>query len=454
MTQEETSKPEFRLEDLRAMASEGYAFETICDTARENTVVIGIQQSWLQPLAENVYEVTLQSNRGLCQAILTVAQGKPGVVLWIPGAGENLNGPAGGVYAELTPEFQAVDISSLRMGYRDPTSLDECALDVLMWLCFLTGVGAKQAVLVGNALGVTAAIPASIVHPMVQAMAAISSQEEGTEIIGKIAPKPILIMHGEQDRRIPVDMAREIFRRANEPKELVTYPEGTFSLNECAEEVQEKLGAWIAEHLGASEAYTKASLESKDGRFPAMSRLVYPQEGGPPKEMVLTRDDIVGMDVDAIVSTTGSWLDLKHSVLAGAIVDQGGWNIQEQLWGLAPLFVGEVGVTDAGSLKAKHILHTITGGESSGEPLSRDETVATCTHRALQEADSLGLKTIALPAIGTGGRGFATEKAAHIEVGVIATYLSGNTSLERVTIGVVTNGIYLAFEGQFKLMPE
>ena len=159
MTQEETSKPEFRLEDLRPMASEGYAFETICDTAREDTVVIGIQQSWLQPLAENVYEVTLQSNRGLCQAILTVAQGKPGVVLWIPGAGENLNGPAGGVYAELTPEFQAADISSLRMGYRDPSSLEECALDVLMWLCFLTGVGAKQAVLVGNALGVTAAIP-------------------------------------------------------------------------------------------------------------------------------------------------------------------------------------------------------------------------------------------------------------------------------------------------------
>ena len=453
MTQGETGQPEFRLEDLRPMESPGYAFETICDPTRDNRVVIGIQQSWLQPLAENVYEVTLQSNRGLCQAILTVAQGKPGVVLWIPGQGENLNGPAGGVYAELAPELMAADISSLRMGYRDPNSQEESALDVFMWLCFLKGVGAKQAVLVGNALGATAAIPAAIVDPMVRALAVISSQEEGTEKIGEIAPKPVLIMHGEQDPRVPVDMARIIYQRANEPKELIIYPEGEFTLYPCRQEVQERLGDWAAEHLGASDAF-KAAQEARDDSFPVMSRLVYPQEGGPPKEVLLTRDDIVEMDVDAIVSPTGTWLDMKHSILAGQIYDRGGSSIQDQLWGLAPLFVGDVGVTDAGSLKARHILHAITGGESAGDPLSRDEMVAMCTQRSLLEADSRGLKTIAIPAIGTGGRGFAMEKAAHIEVGVVATFLSGNTSLERVTIGVVTDGNYKAFEGQFKQIPE
>ena len=453
MTQEETPQPDFRLEDLRPMASPGYAFETICDPTRDDSVVMGIQQSWLQPLAEDVYEVTLQSNRGLCQAILTVAQGKPGVVLWIPGQGENLNGPAGGVYAELAPELKAADISSLRMGYRDPSSLEESALDVFIWLCFLKGVGAKQAVLVGNALGATAAIPVAIIDPMVQALAVISSQEEGTEMIGKIAPKPILIMHGEKDPRVPVDMARIIYQRANEPKELIIYPEGEFTLYPCRQEVQEKLGDWTVEQLGASEAF-KAAQESKDNSFPVLSRLVYPQEGGPPKEIVLTRDDIVDMEVDAIISPTGTWLDMKHSILAGEIYDRGGSSIQDQLWGLAPLFVGDVGVTDAGSLKARHIFHAITGGESAGDVMSRDDMVAMCTRRSLQEADSKGLKTIAIPAIGTGGRGFAMEKAAQIEVGVIATYLSGTTSLERVTIGVVTDGNYRAFEGQFKLMPE
>ncbi len=453
MTQEKTNQPDFRLEDLRPMASPGYAFETICDPTRDNNVVIGIQQSWLQPLAEDVYEVTLQSNRGLCQAILTVAQGKPGVVLWIPGQGENLNGPAGGVYAELAPEFKAADISSLRMGYRDPSSLVESTLDVFMWLCFLKGVGAKKAVLVGNALGATAAIPATIVDPMVQALGVISSQEEGTEMIGQVAPKPVLIMHGEQDPRVPVDMARIIFQRANEPKELIIYPEGEFTLYPCRQEVQERLGDWAAENLGALETY-KAAQESRDVSFPTLSRLVYPQEGGPPKEIVLTRDDILGMDVDAIVSPTGTWLDMKHSLLAGDIYDRGGSGIQDQLWGLAPLFVGDVGVTDAGSLQAKHIFHAITGGESAGDPLSRDETIAITTQRSLEEANSRGLKTIAMPAIGTGGRGFAMEKAAHIEVGLIASHLSNSSSIERVTIGVVTDGTYRAFEGQLKLIPE
>ena len=213
------------------------------------------------------------------------------------------------------------------------------------------------------------------------------------------------------------------------------------------------MGTGLLRASGRAEAF-KAAQEARDTSFPVLSRLVYPQEGGPPKEIVLTRDDIVEMDVDAIISPTGTWLDMKHSILAGEIYDRGGSGIQDQLWGLAPLFVGDVGVTDAGSLKARHIFHAITGGESAGDPLSRDEMVAMCTQRSLQEADSRGMKTIAMPAIGTGGRGFAMEKAAHIEVGLVASFLSGSTSLERVTIGVVTDGNYRAFEGQFKLIPE
>lgn len=35
---------------------------------------------------------------------------------------------------------------------------------------------------------------------------------------------PLLVMHGEQDRIIPVDMGKAVYAAANEPKEIVTFP--------------------------------------------------------------------------------------------------------------------------------------------------------------------------------------------------------------------------------------
>jgi len=42
--------------------------------------------------------------------------------------------------------------------------------------------------------------------------------------IQKIAPRPLLIMHGEADASVPVSEARALFRRAHEPKELWVVP--------------------------------------------------------------------------------------------------------------------------------------------------------------------------------------------------------------------------------------
>jgi uncharacterized protein len=38
---------------------------------------------------------------------------------------------------------------------------------------------------------------------------------------------PVLILHGEQDGVIPVEMGRRVSRAANEPKRLELFPEGT-----------------------------------------------------------------------------------------------------------------------------------------------------------------------------------------------------------------------------------
>ena len=42
--------------------------------------------------------------------------------------------------------------------------------------------------------------------------------------IDKISPRPLLLIHGEQDELIPVSQAKELFEKAGQPKELVILP--------------------------------------------------------------------------------------------------------------------------------------------------------------------------------------------------------------------------------------
>ena len=86
--------------------------------------------------------------------------------------------------------------------------------------------------------------------------------------------------------------------------------------------------------------------------------------------------------------------------------------------------------------------------------MTMDEVVAITTRDVLALGNSLGLKTIAIPAIGTGNRGFPIEKAAQIMVTIAASHLAGQTTLEKVTFAVVSDGVYRAFESLLTLLPE
>ena len=42
--------------------------------------------------------------------------------------------------------------------------------------------------------------------------------------IGRISPRPLLMIHGEKDDLVPVEHAHRLYERAGEPKELVILP--------------------------------------------------------------------------------------------------------------------------------------------------------------------------------------------------------------------------------------
>jgi O-acetyl-ADP-ribose deacetylase (regulator of RNase III) len=74
-----------------------------------------------------------------------------------------------------------------------------------------------------------------------------------------------------------------------------------------------------------------------------------------------------------------------------------------------PAKLGDVVMTGAGSLSAKHVFHAITIGESEAPG---GDIVAPTARRSMKLLKTLGLSSIAFPAIGAGVAGFAYEDVA------------------------------------------
>ena len=88
-------------------------------------------------------------------------------------------------------------------------------------------------------------------------------------------------------------------------------------------------------------------------------------------------------------------------------------------------------VTTAGALRAKYVFHAITIGDGS---LTPQQTVAQATRRCLELLQTLGLRSIAFPAIGAGVAGFPYQEVAVQMADVIVDSLKENPNSIDVTI--------------------
>ncbi|CAG5128060.1 unnamed protein product, partial [Candidula unifasciata] len=150
-------------------------------------------------------------------------------------------------------------------------------------------------------------------------------------------------------------------------------------------------------------------LPSGQSNFTAFGGQKLPQSQKPPSLIALDKlgdcsimfqqGDITSIDTEAIVNPLDSTLKFS-SGLAKALILKGGHKIQSELASSQPHGVsGEIIVTSAGNLdKCKTIIHVVCPVFSSTEMDELERAVAAC----LQCASSKGLKSIALPALGTG----------------------------------------------------
>ncbi len=195
--------------------------------------------------------LVMRTTRGDIAAILHAAPDTKRAVIWVCGARGGFGGPASGMYAELSEEFTGQGITSLRMDYRQPNNIQECALDLLAGINFLRAMEYGPVVVVGHSFGGAVVIAAGAFSDHVAGVVSLSPQTYGAQGAGMLSPTPLLVVHGKADTRLPFSCAVAIHDWAKEPRELVLYEGAEHRLDECQTELRDLLRQWIPDKLTA-----------------------------------------------------------------------------------------------------------------------------------------------------------------------------------------------------------
>ena len=163
-----------------------------------------------------------------------------------------------------------------------------------------------------------------------------------------------------------------------------------------------------------------------------------------PAKIELKKGDITAQLVDAIVNPANEALQLGAGV-AGAIRLRGGPEIQEECDKIGHCDPGEAVVTGAGNLRARWVIHAVgpvwRGGESAEQM-----QLAAAVLAALNKAEEVGAKSVALPAISTGVYGFPITEAAAISIAAAKSFAARAKSVDRIVFTLHDDEALHAFE--------
>lgn len=192
-----------------------------------------------------------KTNRGDLKGILHQVEGSEQGVIWVCGARGGFGGPGPGTYARLAECFMEQNITSLRLDYRQPNSIEECVLDLMAGIAFMKALGHKPVVIVGHSFGGAVVIAAGVAGSHIKGVVSLSPQTYGANMAGMLSPIPLLVAHGKADTRLPFRCAQQIYEWAKEPKKLVLFEGAEHRLEECRDELETLLSDWIPETLAA-----------------------------------------------------------------------------------------------------------------------------------------------------------------------------------------------------------
>lgn len=162
--------------------------------------------------------------------------------------------------------------------------------------------------------------------------------------------------------------------------------------------------------------------------------------------VVIVKGDIVEERVDAIVNAANNDLALGAGV-AGAIRRRGGPSIQQECDAHGPVAVGEAAITGAGDLLARYVIHAASmrlGGRATRKSLQSS------MRHVFRLAREHHVKTIAIPAVGTGIAGFPVDECATVMAETLRAAQNDGWQPDEVRFVLFDDGAKTAFEARFR----
>ena len=156
--------------------------------------------------------------------------------------------------------------------------------------------------------------------------------------------------------------------------------------------------------------------------------------------MRVVQGDITRLEDDAIVNAANESL-LGGGGVDGAIHRAAGPELLEECRRLGGCPTGQARITKGYRLPSKRVIHTVGPVWRDGHR-GEDELLAGCYRSSLALAEQHGVKTIAFPSISTGAYGFPMERAAHVAVTEIKTFLERKSSIEKVLLVCFGKGAF------------
>ena len=157
-------------------------------------------------------------------------------------------------------------------------------------------------------------------------------------------------------------------------------------------------------------------------------------------EIAIVREDIVDMDVDAIVNAANSGLRAGSGVCGAIFRAAGHRKLQAACDEIGHCPTGDATITPGFALKARYVIHTV-GPIWQGGDQGEADLLASCYARSLDLAVQNGCGSIAFPLISSGIYGYPKKDAWRVALAACSSWLAehGNASM-KVFFCVISEG--------------
>jgi len=141
-----------------------------------------------------------------------------------------------------------------------------------------------------------------------------------------------------------------------------------------------------------------------------------------------------GLEVDAILRSVSAAMD-PDTPFSSDLARRAGPEVSDRLRAMGDLPVGAAVITPAGSLPIPFLIHVVL--QSMEEPVSSDGVRAALLN-GLRRAGEWGLRTVAVPPLGTGAGNIDAQEAAEAMIPVIRDHCAGSENPQEVLIVAAT----------------